>query len=83
MPTVITTKELSDEQKRDPQLAHVRESKKLKTHRITLDDNELVVVERDGVLRAVHTRGPPSCHFRLGPQALAPERPSHSKANRA
>ncbi|CAB0043565.1 unnamed protein product, partial [Trichogramma brassicae] len=51
MPTVVTTKELSDEQKRDPQLAHVRESKKLKTHRITLDDNELVVVERDGVLR--------------------------------
>ncbi|CAB0042447.1 unnamed protein product, partial [Trichogramma brassicae] len=51
MPTVITTKELSDEQKRDPQLAHIRESKKLKTHRITLDDNELVVVERDGVLR--------------------------------
>uniref|UniRef100_A0ABD2XB60 RNA-directed DNA polymerase n=1 Tax=Trichogramma kaykai TaxID=54128 RepID=A0ABD2XB60_9HYME len=51
MPTVVTTKELSEEQKNDPQLPHVRNNKKIKTHRITLDDNELIVVERDGVLR--------------------------------
>uniref|UniRef100_A0ABD2X9R1 RNA-directed DNA polymerase n=3 Tax=Trichogramma kaykai TaxID=54128 RepID=A0ABD2X9R1_9HYME len=51
MPTVVTTRELSEEQRTDPQLPHVRNNKKVKTHRITLDDNELIVVERDGVLR--------------------------------
>uniref|UniRef100_A0ABD2VV79 Uncharacterized protein n=1 Tax=Trichogramma kaykai TaxID=54128 RepID=A0ABD2VV79_9HYME len=51
MPIVVTTKQLSDEQRNDLQLPHIQNNKNVKTHEIILDDNELIIVELDGVLK--------------------------------